>query len=58
MEDFITTMEIYNIYEPERIFTWEKVSVEADIRYILKSLVTKRNNVMYRLSFKEVQSAI
>jgi len=51
-------MEIYNIYEPERIFTWEKVSVEADIRYILKSLVTKRNNVMYHLSFKEVQSAI
>lgn len=58
IEDFTSIMEMYNIQEPARIFVWLKISVEADIKNVLKSLVTTRNNITRYPNYKEVQSAI
>ncbi|ORX53746.1 hypothetical protein BCR36DRAFT_368778 [Piromyces finnis] len=58
MEDFISVMEIHDIQEPERIFVWLKVAVEADIKNVLKSLCTTRNNIKRYPNYREVQSAI
>jgi len=58
IEDFKNIMEIYNIEEPNRIFIWVKNAVEADIKNLLKSLCTTRNNVKRFPSYKEIQRAI
>ena len=58
IEDFSNIMEIYDITEPERIFVWFKIAVEADIRNELKKLVTSRNNEKRYPGYKEVQKAI
>jgi len=58
IEDFKNVMEIYNIEEPNRIFIWVKNAVEADIKNLLKSLCTTRNNVKRFPSYKEIQRAI
>jgi len=58
IEDFTNVMEMYDIQEPARIFVWLKISVDADVKSVLKSLVTTRNNITRYPNYKEVQVAI
>jgi len=44
MEDFSRIMEIYNVSKPRRIFIWAKEGVNCDIKGVLDSLFTRRNN--------------
>ena len=58
IEDFKGVMEMHDIQDSSRIFVWLKIAVEADLRNVLKSLVTTRNNITRYPNYKEVQSAI
>jgi len=56
--DFSKTMELYDIMEPRRIFTWAKEAVEEDIQGALNSLVKGRGDSIRYPTLKEIQDTI
>lgn len=56
--DFSKTMELYDIMEPRRVFTWAKEAVEEDIQGVLNSLKTKKGNEIRYPKLNEIQDAI
>ena len=58
MTEFVKVMELYDIMESRRIFTWVKEAVEEDVQGALNSLVVRRGDEMRYPTFKEIQNAI
>ena len=56
--DFSKTMELYDIVEPRRVFTWAKEAVEEDIKGAINSLKIKEGKEIRYPNFKEIQAAI
>ncbi len=56
--DFSKLLELYDIREPRRIFTWAKEAVEEDIQGTLNSLIARRGDEIRYPTFKEIQNAI